>query len=509
MLKTLCQSIGLSSILLVMNYGGLLGGGADVRMHVPFALGGIVAAHLADIAVVGLALFAVLVSLQRTRFYSWAQFVLAMAVPPFVLARTQTLSPFVVRHGLVPIFACAWAALVLLLVLRFPLGYRRLLRLGDAAGVFLAAFALYSTVQLLWIARWKPAGHEHTAAWEQPSEPARQHALLVWIVFDELSYDQVFEHRAQGLELPHFDALRAQSTLLTNVQPVGYHTATILPSLLNGKVVDRLRYTFGNRLLVHEAGADGWQPLDGKGSIFDDAQRQGWRTAAVGWYNPYCSVYGSAIDTCYWNNLDQMDGMMSQQDSWLRNAASPLRQMAVQAVAPARAERNACDFDVRHRLATELDLEQHAMSLLRTDQADLVFLHMPIPHSPNIWSRSKNAFTQHCGSSYLDNLVLADRTLGEFLETLQRSPRWKTTTLVVEGDHGWRIDLWNWLPAWTKEDEAASRGVFDPRPALLVHEAGQTDGRTVSEPWPLLRVHAVVEQVLHGEPVRFSSERFR
>ena len=34
-LKKLSQSIGLSSLILVMNYGDLLGGGSDVRMHVP------------------------------------------------------------------------------------------------------------------------------------------------------------------------------------------------------------------------------------------------------------------------------------------------------------------------------------------------------------------------------------------------------------------------------------------------------------------------------------------
>ena len=61
-----------------------------------------------------------------------------------------------------------------------------------------------------------------------------------------------------------------------------------------------------------------------------------------------------------------------------------------------------------------------------------------------------------------------DRVLGHYMAVLKASPRWKDTTVVVEGDHSWRIDLWDWLPAWTDEDDAASRGVFDPRPVLLV-----------------------------------------
>jgi hypothetical protein len=86
------------------------------------------------------------------------------------------------------------------------------------------------------------------------------------------------------------------------------------------------------------------------------------------------------------------------------------------------------------------------------------------------------------------------------LSVLEASPRWDQTTLIVEGDHSWRIDEWNWLPAWTQEDDAASRGVFDPRPALIVHQAGQSQPQTVSAPWPLIQIHSVVEQILHGQP---------
>jgi hypothetical protein len=60
MLKKLGQCLGLSSMVLVMSYGDLLGGGYDVRMHMPFALHGIVWAELADIVLLGLLLFAVI-----------------------------------------------------------------------------------------------------------------------------------------------------------------------------------------------------------------------------------------------------------------------------------------------------------------------------------------------------------------------------------------------------------------------------------------------------------------
>ena len=69
MLKKLGQCLGLASMLLVMSYGDLLGGGYDVRMHVPFALNGIAWAQLTDIFLLGLLLFAVIGPLSRTRLY--------------------------------------------------------------------------------------------------------------------------------------------------------------------------------------------------------------------------------------------------------------------------------------------------------------------------------------------------------------------------------------------------------------------------------------------------------
>jgi arylsulfatase A-like enzyme len=327
--------------------------------------------------------------------------------------------------------------------------------------------------------------------------------LLVWIIFDELSYDQVFEHRAADLSLPNFDALRNQSTLFTNTQPAGYHTVKIVPSLLTGKIVDGIRYNFHNRLWVHHESESGWAPIDGSQTVFGDAQSAGWRTAAVGWYNPYCAIYRDAIQNCYWTNHDMFDGLMAQGAPLATNIYTPLEQVVREIKSPARADRHLCSFDVRHRYQTESDLQQHAFQLLHTDQADFVFLHFAVPHSPNIWSRIHNNYTQSCDSSYLDNLALADRILGNVVGTLKSSPRWDQTTLIVQGDHSWRIDAWNWLPAWTEEDDAASRNFFDQRPAVIIHQAAQTQPQTVSSEWPIIRIHDVVERTIHGQPLTF------
>jgi hypothetical protein len=502
MLKKLGQCLGLSSMVLVMSYGDLLGGGYDVRMHVPFALHGIVWAEMTDIVLLGLLLFAVIGPLSRTRLYPWVKLLLAIVVPPYLLEQLRATLPFHVANGLLLLIALAWAAFVLLLWLRFKSGYRRLMRMGDFVGVFFAVFCLCSMVQMLWLLRWKPGAYQHTAAWATTAQPPREHARLVWIVFDELSYDQVYGHRADDLSLPNFDALRSESTVFTDAQPIGDKTVKILPSLLSGQVIDAYDFTSDNRFMVHHKRVHGFSQLTGADTVFGDAQKDGWRTAAVGWYNPYCTIYAGTIDDCYWMNLDRLDGPMAQDASFWSNVRSPLKQTAEKIARPQRADEDICTYDVLQRTKTYVDLEQHAAQVLKTDQADFVFLHLPIPHSPNIWNRTSGGYTQRCGSSYLDSLTLADRELGSIVATLKSSPRWKDTTLIVEGDHSWRVYLWNDQPAWTAEDAQASRSGFDPRPAVIIHHAGQMQGDIHAAPWSLLNVHGVVEQVLHGGAVK-------
>ncbi len=502
MLKRICQCLGIASLILVINYGDLLGGGSDVRMHTPFPVASICYAQIVDILLVALLLFTILTIAARTRFYHWVRLIAAIVIPPYLIQRTQSLFPFDLIEGLVFILLIVWAAILLLLYMRFPRWYRQLMRVASVVAASLVIFACSSIAQLLWVARWKPAPNQITAAWAASPQPPRNHPRLVWVVFDELSYDQLFEHRAKDLDLPNFDALRAQSTLFTQTQPAGYHTVKIIPSLLTGRTIDGIRYNFHNHLWVRYQDV-GWAPISGADTVFADADHAGWRTAAVGWYNPYCAIYRDAIQDCYWTNRDMFDGLMAQNTPFWTNVRVPLQQVVREIKSPARADRDLCTFDVRHRYQTETDLQQHAYQVLSTDQADFVFLHLAVPHSPNIWSRIDNNYTQFCDSSYLDNLALADRILGRIVAQLQSSPRWADTTLIVQGDHSWRIDAWDWLPAWTEEDDAASRNGFDPRPALLIHQPGQQQPATVTQPWPILQVHSVIEQTLHAQPPKF------
>ena len=144
MLKRLCQCIGVASLILVGNYGDLLGGGADVRMHTPDPLTRVCMAYIADILLVALLLFIVLSVAARTRSYPWVRLLAAIVIPPYLIQRTQSFFPFDLIEGLVLIMLVVWAGVLLLLLLRFNKWYRRLMRVASVVAASLIIFALSS-----------------------------------------------------------------------------------------------------------------------------------------------------------------------------------------------------------------------------------------------------------------------------------------------------------------------------------------------------------------------------
>jgi len=61
------------------------------------------------------------------------------------------------------------------------------------------------------------------------------------------------------------------------------------------------------------------------------------------------------------------------------------------------------------------------------------------------------------------------------------------------GRHSWRTGMWRSMPGWSAEDERVSDGgKWDPRPALLIHAAGQQSANAVTAPTSLMVVHDFV-----------------
>jgi hypothetical protein len=487
-MKRLAQAWGFAAILLLPDYIDLTSQAGDARMRVPGPLTLIALAHLTDMLIVGLVFTLALAALRRLKAWPTIRWCLVALLPALLFVRNLNVMPFDVPGWVVAVLCLLWFAAVAFLVIRVPTIALQVRKAGSVLLSGLAVFALVMTVQLARAIVWRPGPQSY--AHSIPAAPANK-PRLVWILFDELSYKYAFEARDASLKLPNFDRLRGESTLYTDITPIAYRTTHAVPSFMLGRDVTDVEYTPDNSYLVQIDNAH-WERFNANDSLIGMAKQHGLTTSIVGWYIAYCPVFASVATECYWSNEDAQDrGPTSLEASFAANVWFPLRVMVEQFVSPGRAWADVGRWDAEGHIDSVKDVSQHAIDTLAASQADVIYLHIPAPHPPEFWNRRTASFAD--GGSYLDSLDYTDRMLGRMLDTLEKQPRWTSTTLIVQGDHSWRTAMWRPLPGWSAEDERISHGgQWDPRPVLMIHAAGEQSPGTVAAPTSIMHVHDVV-----------------
>jgi hypothetical protein len=333
-----------------------------------------------------------------------------------------------------------------------------------------------------------PQPHDRLAFSTPVAKQAVPHRRVVWLLFDEASYDQIFDHRQPGLDLPSFDRLHAASTTFSDVTPAGYMTEEVLPSLLLGQPVQQIRSTKAGDLLLRHTRDGEWQTFDPGATLFADAQRQHLTTGLVGSYNPYCRLLPDQLNLC-WTQLLLFGDHLSGDKTTLQNVIAPAY-ATVARTFHMPIEHTPTDAEKFHSLVDA------ANALVANEDIDFAFVHLPVPHPPGLYHRSTGRLAP--GGSYIDNLALADRTLGELEATLAKTASAPMTTLIVSSDHSWRVPMWRNAIGWTKEDEHASGGRFDTRPLLMVQLPGQSQPQTIAQPFPALKEHDMIGNFLRS-----------
>jgi hypothetical protein len=387
-----------------------------------------------------------------------------------------------------------WAALAYLLPRLTDLAVRAT-RLALAASAFSACWIV---PQLIVLATIRPPILPPVPAMASvtryaPAENASKPRIL-WILFDELSYKQAFEDPTSGVDLPNFERLRKSSFSFRNLRPIGYRTDRIIPSLILGRRFDKFRSSVTGKLSYWDQQQGRWTDYDASQSLFALAHDNGWPAGIDGWFNPYCPLFAPYLDACYWSPdlLPLEEYGASEDSSALANAAAAPRQLwaALTDHEPTEADTPLMRFR---------NLMDHSAALLEDTHLRFVFLHLPVPHPPGIYDRRRRLL--RAGGSYLDNLALADETLGTLLREIDATAAASQTTVIVTSDHSWRIALYRDEEDWSGEEESASHGVFDDRPVLLIHFPSQQSGRDIAAPTSEMIEHDVMASMLRGKIV--------
>jgi len=345
---------------------------------------------------------------------------------------------------------------------------RRFAMVVSPLAVVTMAVALWMFLELAAGPKWR---------WVDPAPLNRTAPSLrrvVWLVFEELDQRITFEVRPTGLELPEFDRLRRESLYADAARPPADTTEVAIPALITGRAVVavapmnprdlELRFKDGKTAL--------WSAEQ---NVFARARTLGYDTALIGWHLPYARVLGSSLGLVHWRpsvDYEQVHGATFSETLWNQWAS----------LAPPANRRRL--FSQRVAELTDLSIRTAV-----DDRFGLVFLHLPIPKPPGIYDQSTERLTAWNFSGevggYLDNLVFADRIVGEVRRGLNRLRLGDLTWIVVSSTRSWHA---------SKQYD----GQTDSRVPFLVRppdggRAGHVDGS-----FSTLATHDLVLAILRG-----------
>ncbi|RSL16979.1 type I phosphodiesterase/nucleotide pyrophosphatase [Edaphobacter aggregans] len=503
-------ALGVTTLFLLGLIGPLIAPSHLALYHLSGSTSSIFLSVLLNVLFVWLLLTGLLFWAQRPgwpRVFIWSS--LTLATPWILVKEYAVLTDWTIPHALsMFVFLACLIALVSLLLLWRPAYVPSFERAQHFVATLLGFAALSGVLfvsQLMWFA-WKarslnvprPLHWRQTASSSQPTK-----TRVIWLLLDELSYQQVYEQRFPGLNLDAFDQLAAQSTVFTHAVPTASYTEIAVPSLMTGVPTDRVRSSPDGFLSLHNARTNKWQPFDPHETIFQDALTQGYRTGIAGWFNPYCRILPSVLDRCFWT--DSSARVESDLDTgqpfakallapigWFYNAAKLF-------VRGRTRQDQESEFEARLHIVDYRDLSAATDQLLDDSSIDFVFLHLPVPHPGGIYDRKTTSFSIH-NSSYIDNLALADKSLAHVRHLLEQNGTWDSSAVIVMGDHSWRTALlWSDSPTWTHEDQVASHGgQFDDRPGYIVKMPFQQTPSRVGSRFAAIHTRALLDGIIDG-----------
>ncbi|GGA77126.1 hypothetical protein GCM10011507_30530 [Edaphobacter acidisoli] len=499
-------SFGLANLYLLALTGPLISSAHDLVYHLTGSASVIfipVIINLLALWVVFIGLFALAERSERLMVAIWSATLLAL---PWILVKTfMGFFGSSVPRWVSALIALASLATFLAIVLsgRMRRAFEKVQPLAATVLGFFALCGVLILCQLVWFG-WQardlnPAPRLH----QENTATAVVKPHIIWIVLDELSYQQVYEQRFPGLQLPAFDQLEAESTMFTQVTPAGEYTRQVLPSLLTGTPVNGISVSGAGMLsALHNAATHQWVRFSPQDTVFRDALNAGYSTGLVGWYNPYCRILPSVLDHCYWMYHEDTPARLSPQGNAALNTVLPLRLLWKRVrhffgIGPAVL--SAEQIDIRMHSGDYRDLLAAGDDLLNDPSANFILLHMPVPHPFGFYDRKSGQIALH-HTSYIDNLALADRYLGHVRTLLAERGEWDSSTVVVMGDHSWRTKLiWANSDGWLAEDQAASHGgKFDSRPAYLVKLPNEHGSARIDTPFAAVRTRAMFDAMLQG-----------
>jgi len=298
---------------------------------------------------------------------------------------------------------------------------------------------------------------------------------VLWIIFDETDYRLTFEQRPQNVLLPDFDRLRSESFCANNAYEPADATLISMPSLVLGRRISSvdpkdtcdLSITFGDTKKTTQ-----WHDLP---SVFSKAQAMDFNTAVVGWYIPYARELKGSLNFCKWYPYPPYEP--SRADTFAANVSQQILSLGE-------------TFWLR-RLFIDIhqDSLKTSLNIVTNSAYGLTLLHLPAPHRPGVYLPDKDKYTIYGmakTTGYFNNLILADRELGQIRRAMEGVSQWDKTWVILSADHSWR-------------ESKLYDGQRDLRIPFLVKPPGSHQAQNYSPQFNTVITSDLILAILHGD----------
>jgi hypothetical protein len=327
----------------------------------------------------------------------------------------------------------------------------------------------------------------------------------VWLIFDELDQRLAFQQRPASVSMPEFDRLRGESFYGGHTQRAGRNTLLATASLLTGRTVARIDIQPPGRHELTFAGGTQTAPFSSTSTIFSRARKAGANAAIAGWYQPYCRLFADNLTECVWASAESQ---LLADDPGV--AVPFVRRMTEILVLQARkipgtillglAPKDPFPPDIgatRRDRIREYEMLREAAFRQACDQSlDLVYIHWPIPHAPGIYERKSHSLTAG-ESDYLDNLELADRSMGELRAAMLHCGTWDSSAVLVSSDHSLRSEAMDAEP-FDKPDMAGIEPVESDLVPFLLKLPHQNSPARYDDPFNAVVSSDLILAILKG-----------
>jgi hypothetical protein len=419
------------------------------------------AAVTLDILILAVVLWGALYLALRTGKSAWIRFVkwgaiIGMLLPANIIRVDDTfISSNAVTmpnaNGLRMVVLLAGAATAILLLVN----WERISTLVTTILLILLAPSMPLAVGAAALNIW--LGPPHGLYPNKPLQPALPQSAsaprVLWILFDEWDQALTFPERPAGLSLPELDRFQNQAFRANRAYSPSRRTIVSVPSLLTGKIfVQEGSVSWNEVMLVYDHG-QAPVALSAQETIFSVARGCGFNVGIVGWYLPYCRLFPECT-VCSWHPAI---------GPWSRGEYErpyPEFSMMVQTLTrqvekvPLVRRLGIVDTIYETPMAKALhaisygEIHDDMLQAITDPRLNLIFIHVNVPHLPAIYDVSTDAVSNDRNTTYLGNLRLVDRTVGDIRKTLEKAGMWDTSTILLTGDHPLRA-----LPASARPEQ--------------------------------------------------------